>query len=403
MAPMPDPPLVLIDVLEEHLEELDLLWETRQRALDSPDYTPASFAALEERMAAHFEGLRVGGDHSLRIARYVLPRAKGSTAFAAAFALLTLGGPDDAMAVIDTLRSGEAEVADGLRHALRHAGSARVVEGVRELLGSAPWPARVAALDVLSFRRIDPGVDPHPYLHHEDSWVRRVAWGALARLRPSLVAADLTAGFEDAEPLVARAALEAASLMGRREVIEWCRAGCRRLGAQDRWAAVMLGALGEPSDVGLLIETSGKPPVQDAAILGIGYLGDPHGVPRLIEAMGDPALLVAGGEAFRQITGADIDAREERRADEGEAPPIGDPAEFLPERPTPEPARAQAFWKQRASKFSEGQRYRFGVRLGGKDVQPPDLQGRWHAALRASVSRGAPPPPAQDPERFALP
>jgi uncharacterized protein (TIGR02270 family) len=393
--------LVLLDVLEEHLEEFDLLWERRQREIVSPDGRPASLATLESRMAAHLEGLRIGGASSLGIAQKALPGAKGSSAFAAAYVLLALGDADDEEAVRAALEVADAEAADGLRHALRHGGTEHVLTFLPALMSDPHSPASVAALDALAFHRKPVTVGLGSYVTHPDPWVREVAWGAAGRLGASLSGADLQAGFEDREPRVARAALEASCWMGRRDALEWSRRGTARAGNGDRWAAAMLGILGEAKDVAALIAASRAGPVADAALLGIGYLGERSGVERAMEAMSDPSLTVAAGEAFRQITGADIDAREEPKEPQAPERPIGDPAEFLPERPTPDRARAGTFWKRRGSEFRAGTRYRFGVELAAKGT-PADLQGRLQALLRAGLAGGTPVPPAEDHERFEL-
>jgi uncharacterized protein (TIGR02270 family) len=393
--------LVLLDVLEEHLEEFDLLWERRQREIVSPDGRPDSLATLEGRMAAHLEGLRIGGAHSLAIARRVLPEAKGSTAFAAAYSLLALGGEPEERAVLEALAAADADAAEGLRHALRHRAGERLLGILPRILSGPDSPASVAALDGLAFHRRPAAVDLAAHLAHEDPWVRQVAWSAVGRLRPPLSATSLAAGFEDLAPHVARSAFEAVCWMGRREVLEACRAGSRRATNADRWAVAMLGVLGEAEDAAALITASQREPVRDAAMVGLGYLGDPAGIERTLEAMADPLLIVAAGEAFRQITGADIDAREEPRDSQTPERPVGDPAEFLPERPTPDPERATAFWNRKGSEFRAGQRYRFGVLLDVESV-PGDLQGRRQATLRAAVARAAAIPAAEDPERFEL-
>src|SRR5213593_2146742 len=201
---MPDSSLVLLDVLEEHLEELDLLWERRQRALDSPDYTIASFATLEERMAAHLEGLRVGAELSRQIARQLLPKAKGGGAFAAAYVLFAFGDAGDERAVVDALEAGDADAAEGLRHAFRHRASDRLLGELARLVRGPDAPASVAALDALAFRRRPANADFSAYLTSDDPWVRSVAWSAAARSGPSLSASALTAGFEDRDPAVAK-------------------------------------------------------------------------------------------------------------------------------------------------------------------------------------------------------
>ena len=53
---------VLREVAEEHLDEAGFLWTQWERALVSPDYSASEVAdGPEERLAAHLEGLALGG------------------------------------------------------------------------------------------------------------------------------------------------------------------------------------------------------------------------------------------------------------------------------------------------------------------------------------------------------
>src|SRR6267142_1727129 len=56
------PDLILWDVVEEHFNEAEFLFEQWERALHSPKYNLTELGAtLERRLAAHLDGLVVGG------------------------------------------------------------------------------------------------------------------------------------------------------------------------------------------------------------------------------------------------------------------------------------------------------------------------------------------------------
>ena len=76
------PPLA--GVLEEHSDEASFLWLQRADALDAPNYSPQQFFDLDQRLEAHLDGLRVGGDAGWTIAEAALDNEGAEDFFAPA-------------------------------------------------------------------------------------------------------------------------------------------------------------------------------------------------------------------------------------------------------------------------------------------------------------------------------
>ena len=55
--------MTLLDILEEHLEEADFLWQQRENALADRVYTLNDLAELKERLLAHLNGLVLAEKH----------------------------------------------------------------------------------------------------------------------------------------------------------------------------------------------------------------------------------------------------------------------------------------------------------------------------------------------------
>src|SRR5438093_13327929 len=82
------PATYIRDILEEHVEELAFLWGQRRTALRSPRYTVRAFFHLEERIAAHLQGVLAVGGEALPLLEDTLRDGDSLAAFAAGYALL---------------------------------------------------------------------------------------------------------------------------------------------------------------------------------------------------------------------------------------------------------------------------------------------------------------------------
>ena len=54
--------MVIVNIVEQHAEEASFLWLLRRAAVEAPHYSLADLAALDERVEAHIDGLRIAGE-----------------------------------------------------------------------------------------------------------------------------------------------------------------------------------------------------------------------------------------------------------------------------------------------------------------------------------------------------
>lgn len=344
-------PDVLIDVLEEHLEELDFLCEHREQVLFDPDWDLADLAQLESRMEAHLDGLMVGEGHSEELARKAIGEGRVSLAAAASLALLSLS-PDSARSLVRSLPQLAPEAALGLRIALCHSLIDAVVDDLTGLLEGAPPLFRAVAADALAFhRRLPEHASLDDLLVDEDPLVVRTGLFTVARTARALVPEILERGLTSDEPAVREAALRAASV-GRHPGLP---ALCREIPSPE--SIRFLGVIGGDAVLPLLERSLGEPALARSALMGLAALGSVPAIELLLRAMDDAALQRTAGAGFARITGADI------LADQPPSPPEGaGEAELddFDDSPLPDPARAAAFWQAEGGRFQSASRWQAG-------------------------------------------
>ncbi len=355
MSPLGRPP-VYPDIVEEHFEELDFLWEQREANLSTPDWTLEDLAEHEERAEAHLDGLRLAELHAVDLA---LERVRGGEAFAAtaaALVLLETGEPELRGKVLDAFRSGEAPAVEGIRIALRHADVSGFGPALEETVGS-PDPFRAsAAADVLAFHRLDvSGLER--LLGLGEPGARVLSLGAAARLG-RVFPREIAAAVEAPEPEVRRAALHAAARLAVPGIGRHCRAAASREADPDPEAVYFLGLLGGPADLPLLQELTLRPDTAKAAVAALGAMGRVEAVPFLLGLMAHEALGIAATASYKRITGAQ-DVEGVRPFPPPQVPEGEDEEEALP----PDPEKARADWRRREGHMSPEVAWQAGVPL----------------------------------------
>ena len=90
-------PPVMQDIVEEHFDELDFLWEHREANVFTPDWTLHNLAEHEERVEAHLDGLRLAELHAVDLALERIGGGTTSAAAASTFVLCEIGQADSSM------------------------------------------------------------------------------------------------------------------------------------------------------------------------------------------------------------------------------------------------------------------------------------------------------------------
>jgi len=368
MSPLGRPP-VFLDIVEEHFDELDFLWEHREANIFTPDWTLEDLAWIEERAEAHLDGLRLAELHAVDLA---LDRIGGSEVFAATAAALVLfetREPEYRSQILETLRKGAPETVEGIRVALRHCEIGGFAAPLLELAkGEDPLRAAAAA-DVLAFHRDEvPDLEGYLGADQKDARVRILALGAAGRagqLHPRAIASAV----EAPEPEVRRAALMTAARLGVQGIQRHCRGASTREADPDTETILMLGILGDPADLPLLQGLAKRPDVAPVAVGALGAMGRVQAIPLLLELMADDRLGVPATASYKRITGAhDVEA--EKPFPPPEVAEGEDEEEALP----PDPEKAKADWRKREKTMTPDFAWQAGVPISPEAFPAADLR-----------------------------
>jgi uncharacterized protein (TIGR02270 family) len=341
---------VYSDIVEEHFDELDALWEHREANVFTPDWTLEHLAFHEERAEAHLDALRLSELHGVDIGRKQLSSGVPSAATAATFVLWESGNADARSLVLEQFRLGDPPVRDGIRLAFRHL----PIADLRQLLLDAmtgEMAVAATAADVLTFHRSS--LPPFDHLIGEsDPTIVQHALGAAGRAK-RLHPQDFVRASAHADASVRLAAFQAAARAGLADLSNVCRAAAIE---GDVVGLAFLGTLGDPADLSIIERCVRNPKLAPVAVSTLGAMGRVQCVPLLLELIADKQLGVPATAAYKRITGASGIEDEKPFP----PPPVAegeDEDEALP----PDPGKAKADWQRRQSTLTPDRAWQGGI------------------------------------------
>lgn len=368
--------MILLDVIEEHLEEADFLCQQRKNALSERGYNLGLLTELEERLQAHLEGLILAEADVWNLLKPKLFEGERGEAFAAAFVALASGESGYRDDLTKALDQAEGPVLEGIREALRHSTSVEVEAILRSRLGAAHGRIRAIALDVLSFRRSPIDVKQlELFLLYEDPAMVAAAATAVGRLRVRPLMTRLEGLLGSDNPHVRREAMRAALLVGSEKALAHCRTAIRKKGEESSEALTFIGLVGQSEDARLLVEALNQPELARSAVSALGWFGYTSAIDALLPLAADAKLSRLVGEAIARITGLNLEKEQlvatapapstpkavaDSKPQEGgveEDEFVEGPDEGLP---MPDPAKLASWWRANSSRFDKATRYRNG-------------------------------------------
>jgi uncharacterized protein (TIGR02270 family) len=360
------PILVLI---QQHAEDVAVLRSARNFLVSAPQVKRHQLRRLDDRLAAHLDGLAIAGEYGSKLAGTELtPPGRGE-----AFTTTVRAIEDRDVLGIDKLLAMSEALPDSLSAVISAFGwvSADSLRGItKSLLDSRNLFRRQVGLAACAMHQVDPGAAAVAALHDEDDLLRACAQRVVADLGLVDHLPACTDALADEDPGCAYQAARAGVLLGNRGAS--VSALHRIAVAPGPWRSRALGLLlklQSTADAHVTLKALAQDPAHMRLLIqGIGTAGDPHYVPWLIQRMQDLKLSRLAGESFSYITGLDLAYLDlERKPPEGvDFGPNDDPNDdnvAMDEDdglPWPDVERVSSWWQENGHRFAPGTRYFMG-------------------------------------------
>ena len=346
------PPIAV--VVQQHAEESAHLRHVRSVLVRAPHVRLRHLRRLDDRIAAHLDGLAVAGNYGTALCLAALERTGTGEVFALAIRLID-ARDQRGLARLIALAAALPEAHRGLLSAFGWVSAAQLQGVVQPLLASADAHGRALGLGACRLHRVDPGavlvqaLDPAAPPVLRSAGLRAACELGRTDLLPHVLAA-----LRDPDPQLACEAAVCACLLGDRA--EALAALQDSAATQEDARALLLLAV-QPERGREFVRRLAKAGADDAArkrmvIAACGLLGDLQFVPWLVACMEDDVLARIAGESFSLLTGADLAALDLERKPPERVPggPTEDPDDdnvaLDPDEslPWPDRARIEPWW-----------------------------------------------------------
>ncbi|WP_207896493.1 TIGR02270 family protein [Nitrosomonas sp. Nm84] len=357
-------------IIQQHAEESAILHNIRLLQVVSPHIKLHHLRRIDDRIAAHLDGLAVAGEYGSKICEAALESAGIGEVFVATIRAIE-EKDEQWLDRLFALAAAVPEVQPGLISAFGWI-SAQHLQGIGAslLASSDPFKQQVGLAACVS-HRVDAGVVLTSLINHQQPQQLRAralrAAGELGRrdlrfaCEQSLTDKDVTCRFW--------AAWSATLLGNRTSAVEVLKAYSLTINSLQEHALQLVLKVLALTDIHALLKTLAQNASNMRCLIrGAGIAGDPYYVPWLIKQMDEPKFSRLGGESFSFITGLDLAYLDlERDAPEGiELGPNDDPESNNVQMdeddnlPWPDPTKIQAWWDANKSSFANGERYFMG-------------------------------------------
>ncbi len=360
----------LDQVLEIHAHEAAALYDLRTAFVAAPHITLRDLVRLDDRLAAHFDGLAVGGEQAWPFCAAALDPPSAGAVFVAAVRAIEQK-EEDRLGRLFLLAEDHRDARHGLTAAFGWLDGKQLQGVVASLLASEAPAERAVGIAACSMHRVDPGLVTARRIMDPQPLARARALRAAGEIGCQDAIAACVSAIGDDDPQCGFWSAWSSVLLGNQGIALDALTGTGVTGGPHRARAFGLALQSMTTSRGhaVLQQLATQPEQLRSVIRGSGIVGDATYVPWLIGHMAKPATERLAGEAFTLITGADLDALQLYRArpDDFESGPTDDPddpnVEIDPDEglPWPDVAKVEQWWAANGSRFQKGTRCFMGA------------------------------------------
>jgi uncharacterized protein (TIGR02270 family) len=357
-------------VITQHAEMAAHLFGVRNVLEHAPHVKVAHLLRMDNRLAAHLDGLKVSGETGAALCMQALDQPDPGVVFAIAVGTIErqdLGG----LARLHALAGASREARTGLIAAFGWVAPSLLQGIVARSLSSDDPVARVIAVAACAVHRVDPGLASARRIMDADPLVRARALRTAGEIGCSDALSACEAALRDDDPEIQFwAAWSAVALGERGQAFEVLTRVAQIQGARRARAfRLSLQAMVPKAAHRFLQDLASTPEELRWLIQGTGISGDPVYVPWLINQMSDDQRARPAGEAFSLITGLDLALLdlERKPPEEFESGPNDDPNDPNVAMddddglPWPDAQKIEKWWAANGSRFQKGSRYFMGA------------------------------------------
>jgi uncharacterized protein (TIGR02270 family) len=360
---------IIEEIVDQHFDEASFLWQQRDVAVTSSNYSLPDLAFLDERVEAHIDGLRIAADHGWALCEDCLDAEDPGTVFAAA--VLAFESNDKER--MDLVVGAASESFAAFRAAVSALGWMKKPQFnaiAQALVSTKSRRYRRLGIAACGIRRVNPRGYLDQAINSSHIPLKARALKAAGELKRVDLLPQLQKHFQHEDDTCRFEAARSALLMGDRSAIEPISTFIISNSVHTLSAMQIALRLVDTQTARNWLKAQSRNPEQSRTmIIGTGITGEPAYIPMLIKQMQKPKLARIAGGAFSMITGVNLE-NEKLDSEWPEGFVAGPTDEIENENvemdadedlPWPDAALIQQWWEQNTSAMPAGPRYVSGT------------------------------------------